>query len=140
MKILFAADGSEFTRKALGFVVNHEELMGPDGELVVLNVQVPMSSRVIAMAGPGVVDEWHREEAGKVLGPINTFLDRHQLRFRSSWVVGHSAQEIVNAARAEKAHMIVMGSHGHGLFGRALLGSVSQQVLADSEVPVLVVR
>ena len=42
MKILFAADGSTFTKKALAFLVTHEGLSGPNDELIVLNVQPPV--------------------------------------------------------------------------------------------------
>ena len=44
-------------------------------------------------------------------------------------------QEIVKAAKKDKAHMIVMGTHGHGILGRALLGSVAQNVLTQSRRP-----
>jgi nucleotide-binding universal stress UspA family protein len=140
MKILFAADGSPYTKKALAFLVTHGELLGPDGELAVLNVQPNVPPRVSTMVGAGVVQEYHKEEAQKVLAPINTFLDRHPLRYRSWWVVGHYADEILAAARAEKAQLIVMGTHGHGALARALMGSVAQRVLVDSELPVLLVK
>ena len=39
MKILFAADGSKYTKKAIAFLVTHESLAGLEDELVVLNVQ-----------------------------------------------------------------------------------------------------
>jgi nucleotide-binding universal stress UspA family protein len=140
MKVLFAADGSEYTKKALAFLVANDELLGTDGEVVVLNVQAPMPPRVVTMVGAGVVHDYHREEADKVLAPINTFLDHHPVRFRSSWVVGQAGEEILKAARAEKVQMIVMGTHGHGLLGRALMGSVAQRVVTGSEVPVLLVK
>ena len=140
MKVLFAADGSEYTKKALAFLVTHEELLGNDGEIVVLHVQPPMPPRVVTMVGAGPVHDYHVEEAGKVLAPVNTFLDRHPVRFRSSWVVGQAGEEILKAAHAEKAQMIVMGTHGHGLLGRALMGSVAQRVLTGSDVPVLLVK
>ena len=44
------------------------------------------------------------------------------------------------SACTKKAHMIVMGTHGHGLLGRALMGSVAQRVVADCDVPVLLVE
>jgi nucleotide-binding universal stress UspA family protein len=36
--------------------------------------------------------------------------------------------------------MIVVGSHGRGALGRALIGSVSDQVVRRAPCPVLVVR
>jgi len=140
MRVLLAVDGSTFTKKALAFLVTHETLMGPDAELIVLNVQVAVSPRVKTMLGAATVRAWHTEEAEKVLEPIRRFLQRHNISFRSSWVAGTPATQIVQAAKREKAHMVVMGTHGHGLLGRALLGSVAQRVVADVEVPVLLVK
>jgi nucleotide-binding universal stress UspA family protein len=55
-------------------------------------------------------------------------------------VNGSPAEEIVRVASAEKADLIVVGTHGrHGL-SRALLGSVAEQVLRTAPVPVLAVR
>ena len=47
---------------------------------------------------------------------------------------------LVKAANKEKAQMVVMGTHGHGILGRALLGSVAQNVLTQCEIPVLLVK
>jgi nucleotide-binding universal stress UspA family protein len=140
MRVLLAVDGSTFTKKALAFLVTHESLMGPDAELIVLNVQIAVSPRVKTMLGAATVRAWHQEEAEKVLQPIERFLKRHKVPYRASWVAGTPATQIVQAAKREKAHMVVMGTHGHGLFGRALLGSVAQRVVADVDVPVLLVQ
>ena len=140
MKILFAADGSKYTKKALAFLVTHEALAGEDGELVVLNVQPPMPPRVSAMVGATTVRGYHEEEAQKVLKPIEKFLARHNIRFKCRWVVGTPGQEVVRASKKENVHLVVMGTHGHGAIGRALLGSVAQQVVTGSEVPVLLVK
>jgi nucleotide-binding universal stress UspA family protein len=140
MKILFAADGSKYTKKALAFLVTHEALAGEDGELVVLNVQAQMPPRVRAMVGSATVNAYHQEEAEKVLKPIEKFLARHDIRYKTRWQVGSPGEEIVRAARKEKAHLVVMGTHGHGIIGRALLGSVAQHVVTDCDVPVLLVK
>ncbi|MBG9390205.1 universal stress protein [Caenimonas aquaedulcis] len=140
MKVLLAADGSKFTKKALAFVVANESLLGDDGELIVLHVQTPLSPRVKTMVGAQAVADYHRDESEKVLAPIRKFLDRHGLRYRANWVVGPNASEIVRAAGKQKAQMIVMGTQGLGMLGRALLGSVAQRVVTESDIPVLLVK
>jgi nucleotide-binding universal stress UspA family protein len=53
---------------------------------------------------------------------------------------GDPAASVVDAARSEGADVIVVGSHGRGALGRALIGSVSDQVVRHAPCPVLVVR
>jgi len=140
MKILLAADGSSYTKKALAFLVTHEALAGDDGHIVVANVQPAMPPRVKSMVGASAVHEYHADEAQKVLRPIEKFLQRHDLSFSAKWVVGAPGQELVKLAKKEKVHLIVMGTHGHGILGRALLGSVAQNVLTQCDIPVLLVK
>ena len=140
MKILLAADGSSYTKKALAFLVTHEALAGEDGHVVVLNVQPAVPPRVKSMVGATAVNEYHADEAQKVLRSIEKFLQRHDIAYTTRWAVGVPGQEIVKAAKKDKAHLIVMGTHGHGILGRALLGSVAQNVLTQCDVPVLLVK
>jgi len=53
--------------------------------------------------------------------------------------VGLPHEEIVKAARAEKAAYIVMGTHGRGGLGRVMLGSVADRVVRTAPCPVLAV-
>ena len=140
MKILFAADGSKYTKKALAFLVNHEDLAGVDGEVLVLNVQAPVPGRVKTMLGSANVSAYHDEESQKVLAPIERFLKRHKMSFKTLAVVGSPTAEILRAAKRSKAHLIVMGTHGEGLLSRALIGSVAQRVVAECDIPVLLVK
>jgi len=56
-------------------------------------------------------------------------------------IEGHVVHEgIVDTANAIAADLIVMGSHGRSGIEKLLLGSVTQRVLQDSKVPVLVVK
>lgn len=140
MKILLAADGSAYTRKALDFLLANDGLAGASDELVVLNVQPPVPPGVSGMLSGNVVADYHRDEAETVLAPIREYLGRHKVPFRCLTVVGANADEIVRVAGAEKARMIVMGTHGYGVIGRLVMGSVAQRVLAQSAVPVLLVK
>jgi nucleotide-binding universal stress UspA family protein len=140
MKILFAADGSKYTKKALAFLVNHDELTDPEGEVVVLNVQAPVPGRVKTMLGSANVSAYHEEESQKVLAPIERFLKRHKISFKTLAVVGSPTAEILRSAKRERAHLVVMGTHGQGLLSRALIGSVAQRVVAECDIPVLLVK
>lgn len=54
--------------------------------------------------------------------------------------VGEAAEEVCAQAKELGADLVVVGTHGRGVLGRALLGSVAQSVLHASPVPVLTVR
>jgi nucleotide-binding universal stress UspA family protein len=53
---------------------------------------------------------------------------------------GDPGESIIEAAAAEAADLIVVGSHGRGTVGRFLIGSVSDHVVRHAPCPVLVVR
>jgi nucleotide-binding universal stress UspA family protein len=54
--------------------------------------------------------------------------------------VGDPATCVLEAARAEGASRIVVGSHGRGRLGRALIGSVSASIAEQADCPVHIVR
>ncbi|WP_437318663.1 universal stress protein [Sorangium sp. So ce385] len=53
---------------------------------------------------------------------------------------GDPATEILAAAEEQRAAMIVMGTHGRRGISHLFLGSVAEQVIRKSSVPVLTVR
>ena len=48
--------------------------------------------------------------------------------------------EIVRTAQSLGSELIIMGSHGRTGLTKLVLGSVAQKVLAESQIPVLVIR
>jgi nucleotide-binding universal stress UspA family protein len=53
---------------------------------------------------------------------------------------GDPGASVIDAAEAEGADLIVIGSHGRGPVGRLLLGSVSSYVVDHGRMPVMVIR
>ena len=54
--------------------------------------------------------------------------------------IGSPAKSILELAQAQQASLIVMMSHGRGAFKRAIMGSVADEILRGSHLPVLIVR
>lgn len=55
-------------------------------------------------------------------------------------VEGHPADEIVKYVEAEGIDLIVIGTHGRKAIDRLIFGSIAEQVLKHSPVPVLAVK
>ena len=140
MKILLAVDGSEYTKKMLAYLATHEDLFSAHNQYTLLTVNPQLPPRARAAVGKDLVDAYHREEAEKVLGPVTKFLLRHGIDAKTLTKVGHAGETISKTADSGKFDWLVMGSHGHGTLGNLVMGSVATQVLANSKVPVLLVR
>ena len=70
-----------------------------------------------------------------------TTADREQLRAVTAVRTGNSpAFAIAAYAKAEGIDLIVMGTHGRGMMGRVLMGSVAEKVVRIAACPVLTVH
>ena len=53
---------------------------------------------------------------------------------------GPPASAIIKAAETNKADLIVMGTHGHGVVMHVLMGNVAERVVRTASCPVLTLR
>lgn len=140
MKILLAVDGSSYSKKMLAYLSTHDALLAPGHEYTVFHAQPALPPRAKAALGKSTVDEYHAEEADKVLAPVTKFLKRHGIDAKLDWKVGSAGTLIGKLADTGKFDLLVMGSHGHSALGNLVMGSVTTQVLAHCKTPVLLVR
>ena len=140
MKILPAPDGSKYTHKALDFIVMHRKLLDAQSELLVMHVQLPLPTGFNLTMGFDRALELHDIEAQKIFDPVKKVLEKNAVKYRCVSAIGPVVEEIVDAAKNEHVNLIVMGTHGRGLVGRALMGSVAQRGVANSTIPVLLVK
>ena len=140
MKILLAVDGSAYTKKMLAYLTTHDEVFSAKNDYTLINVQSPLPPRARAAVGAEVVNAYYAEEATKATATVVKFLQRHGIEPKLITKVGAAGEVIAKTATAGKFDMLVMGSHGHSALGNLLMGSVATRVLADSKVPVLLVR
>lgn len=139
MKILLAVDGSAYTKKMLAYLSTHE-LFANGHEYTAFTVQPMLPPRARAALGKEIVEQYFSEEAEKILAPVGKFLLRHGIDAKSSWKAGHAGECIAKFADSGKFDLVVMGSHGHGTLVNLVMGSVATKVLANCQVPVLLVR
>jgi nucleotide-binding universal stress UspA family protein len=82
----------------------------------------------------------HRRWVDEQLEHIAERARQGGLTVRSCAIVGPAHQVIVDAATAEGADLIIMGTHGRRGFHRLFAGTVTERVVRMSKVPVLAVR
>lgn len=139
-RVLVPLDGSQLAESILPFA---EKVAGPEAELVLLRVVEPLSAgEVMASAGVVTPDALLAREldAKHYLAGVELRLKSQGLRVERRLQVGHAAEEILAVARAARADLIAMTTHGRSGLGRLLFGSVAEAVLRASPVPVLMVR
>lgn len=78
--------------------------------------------------------------------PSNLVFDRIWTKLPASILAnkhvetGDIAKAILKVADTQKSDMIIMGSRGLGVIKGALLGSVSQKVVEQAKIPVMVIK
>jgi nucleotide-binding universal stress UspA family protein len=81
-----------------------------------------------------------RRLAGEQMGMVQNRLSGQHAKCRALIGAGRPAEEIVAAARKQKADLIVMATRGHTGAKRLLLGSVAERVVRGAPCPVLTLR
>ncbi|GIW00750.1 universal stress protein [Roseiflexus sp.] len=89
---------------------------------------------VVAHADDGAI------EAREYLERIADQLRARQIDARARVAEGAPAEQIIRAAEAEEADLIVMATHGRTGLQHLWLGSIATKVVHDSALPVLLVR
>ena len=136
-RIVVGVDGSEPSRDALRWARTQAEATG--AELVAVAAWIYPAAAYPTLAGyVPITDgtELGSETRSAIEAVLKDTLGDSPITLLV--VEGHPANVIVDAAR--DASMVVVGCRGHGGFVGALLGSVSQHVVAHATCPVVVIR
>jgi nucleotide-binding universal stress UspA family protein len=93
---------------------------------------------MLATYGEHTVEDFRKygEELLKNTAGSETFSG---LEVETETLFGDPARSLLDLAERENIDAIVMGSHGRGTWGTMLMGSVSQRVVHESKVPVVIV-
>ena len=140
MKILVAADGSEYTKRMLAYLAAHDEWLGDAHQYTVLHAVPAVPPRAAAALDKEVLKDYYADEGEKVLKSIRTFFKKQRIQAEFISKVGPAADVIASTAEKGKFNLLMLGSHGHSALGNLVMGSVATKVMAHCGVPVLLVR
>ena len=140
MKILVPVDGSPFTKRMLAYLAAHDEWLGDAHRYTLVHVTPAVPPRAAAVLDKAVLQGHYAEESEKVFKPIRSFFAKQKINAEFVAKVGPAADTIAALANKGKFDLLMMGSHGHGLLGNLVLGSVATKVMAHCETPVLIIR
>jgi nucleotide-binding universal stress UspA family protein len=139
--VLLPLDGSALADRALPFAGHLARAAG--GRLIVVRAHLPEDDLELRVENPNSspVERMQSERgmAEDEFGSACKRLREDGLDVEPHFVEGAAADVIYETARAQRASVIVMSTHGRGGFGRWLYGSVADQVLRRVPVPVLLV-
>ena len=155
-KILVPIDGSEHARSALNMALELARIHGSEVEILHVTsfseeytpteseeARAPMREESLSPS------EWMseymakvREDKEKMLGQALRDAEAMypNLRITSKLLLGRPGGTIVSEAMEGGFDLVVIGSRGLGGLAKLVLGSVSQRVVNESKVPVLVVK
>ena len=139
--ILLPIDGSELSLRAAKMGIELAKTCG--ARVHALDV-VPAFQALIYMsealaASEATYTEHSMELAAEYLDDVKRLAEEAGVTYSGHYdVAEHPHEVILQTAREKRCDLVVMASHGRRGLSRLLLGSETQKVLLQGEVPVLV--
>ena len=139
--ILLTTDFSETAKKALGPARTLARKFG--AKILLVHVEEDRLPPLVVEYMAVGVEEMLDQQVDRANERLREFA-RHELDgfpdVELAVAVGTPHVEIVRLAGEKKVDLIVMSTHGRGLFSHAILGSTAERVLRRAPCPVLIAR
>jgi nucleotide-binding universal stress UspA family protein len=141
--LLIATDGSELAQKAVDNGLALAKAL--NAAATVITVTEPWDVVVVPDAAIVFPPSDYEDSAAAAAAKILEAVDEGARRMGSTCTTLHvkdryPAEGIVDTAKEKGCDLIVMASHGHRGLRRLILGSVANEVVTHSAVPVLICR
>jgi nucleotide-binding universal stress UspA family protein len=139
-RILVATDGSENAEKAASYGINIAKITGAEVyALYVISTQNVVTTRTVTGWGEAV--EEYLENKGKVaIDEVEKMGKDSGVKIESVVLRGIPAEKILEYAEENNIDLIVMGTQGLTGIKKFLIGSVAENVVRHSKIPVMVIR
>jgi nucleotide-binding universal stress UspA family protein len=139
-KILCAVDFSEQSRHVAEYAATLARAL--EAEILCVYVAPSLSQYVGFKVPASSIDDFVAEIVSGAEATMGEFVkdNFNGIPTTNRVLTGYAAEEVLDLAEAEKADMIVMGTHGRKGIDRMLFGSVAEKVVKSAKCPVVTVR
>lgn len=136
-KIILPTDGSGYAEEE---VERATKLLADDGEIIVLSVAGKLTSSAFQPRSHvrKVNKELYEEAEDAVKNMMALFDD--DVNARPMVVVGFASEKIIEVSEKENADLIIISASGKSGIHRFILGSVTEKVLKNAEIDVLLIH
>jgi len=88
----------------------------------------------------GVINDRETKKAEKILRSKKIYCEKKGIQFAFKILIGKPSSKISKFAEERKVDLVIVGSKGMGGFKGKVLGSVSNSIVHESKVSVLIVK
>ena len=145
-KILIATEGSELSDKAVSYGLSVAKKLKSHVSFVTVT-EPWIAGRTIERLEAAIekpIDEYENTMAAWAEGVLSTSADRAKEMGVGCETIHikdqYPAEGIIETAKSQGCSLIIMASHGRRGLKMVLLGSVANEVVSQSPVPVLIYR
>jgi nucleotide-binding universal stress UspA family protein len=147
LRVGVAVDGSDYGEAAARWALAHRELFGPQPRFELIHVarDLPLQSRTLLanLADLSFTQErvraLRRQEYERAVASTLPLFTAASVPVKQVDLFGDAGEQLAAYAQ-RRLDVLVMGSHGQGMFKAAVLGSVATRVAARCSTPLLLIR
>jgi len=141
-KILFPVDFTENSSKIIPYVLSASEKY--NSAIYLIHVVEDLAKWVLGIHVPHSTLTTYQKEAVDGAAKAMDWICKEQLQgcpnFQKIIVSGDPVQEILKTIESEDIDLVIMGTHGRKGLDHVVFGSVAENVVKKSTVPVLTVN
>lgn len=139
-KLLVPIDGSENSQRAEHYAVELAKLAGASLHFIHVCDEIADSERAHAFYSKEQLEKPSRERAQEYLKNAEALASQAGVPHEIEIIFGPRAGTIVRRARETGCDGIVMGTRGNGTLTNLLLGSTATRVVAETKLPVTLIK
>ena len=135
VKVVFCVDGSDESRAAVKFALEHRSLFGETPNFILVHV-----SPTVVSSGADGAELASKKEFEAAMNKVRPLFAAIGVVPEEVALTGTPGDAVATFAETHNSGFLVMGSHGYGRLKSLLLGSTALRIASQTKIPLLIVR